>query len=156
MMEELRETETKIRKGIHLAWQSFKILHLRSVILVLSVQTGDDKHTRLNKGIETHRSSSHTWWTQAFCTSSSSFDRWLFNGTEVSISFGQQTGWFWDFNKQPWLFYLFNCIFSRNISAIKQKLDLKLFTMQRKRGLMWMTFDQRMTKYEDLLCCPLC
>lgn len=60
MMEELRETETKIGKGIHLAWQSLKILQLGSVFLALSRQTGDDIHTALKKGIMTHHSFLHT------------------------------------------------------------------------------------------------
>lgn len=41
-MEELREMEKKIRKGIHLAQRCFKILQLRSVFLALSMQTKDD------------------------------------------------------------------------------------------------------------------
>lgn len=57
-MEEPRETEKKIRKGIHLAWQSSKILQLRSVFLALSMQT-KDIHILLNKGFMVHHFS-HT------------------------------------------------------------------------------------------------
>lgn len=52
--QELKEMETKIRKGIHLVWQSFKILQLRSVFLALGMQTGGDTFT--HNGIMTHHS----------------------------------------------------------------------------------------------------